>query len=368
MNQINLKNRLDVSNGTTKNELNNAMQPASQTTESPETAKKRLGLLAVLVVGVNAAASFLKSKMEKVAAVASQVGAAILKSKKAVSAAAASILGDIQPKPQKIAENRLAKAKARLAVSAPILALLAGIFSAQPQGMAVPRGTWLPKYEMTQKYRNVTQFAPQTYLWTTEIEFSSEYRNPDQVTAFLRVRAVAVEEQHKAGRYSVWYKKFTYLTLQGNKITRHEFIRNKKRVWKWYTAGGHLDLVFHSKVGEMETVSTLGQQTTRFGSVRQQEKITEKWKNKVYFHETQRMSGGPFHFRVHFGARNDFIPSDDLNCTGYCEAGRISAYPGSATSVSPCVPSNMSMPRNGYLEFHHWTQHVPPPVRDEDDE
>ena len=78
------------------------------------------------------------------------------------------------------------------------------------------------------------------------------------------------------------------------------------------------------------------------------------------------MDGGPFEFSVHFGARNDFIPSDDLNCSGYCEAGRISAYPGSATSVSPCVPSNMSMPRNGYLEFHHWTQYVPDP--DDDDE
>ena len=136
MNQINLQNRLAVSNGITKNEPNNAMQPALQTTESPETAKKRLGLLAVLAVGVDVAASFLKSKMEKAAAVASQVGAAILKSKKAVSAAAAAILGAaIQPKPQKIAEKRLAKAKARLA-SASILALLAGIFAVQPQAMA----------------------------------------------------------------------------------------------------------------------------------------------------------------------------------------------------------------------------------------
>ena len=84
---------------------------------------------------MNDAASFLKSKMEKAAAVASQVGAAILKSTKAVSAAAA-ILVASQPKLQKIAEKRFAKAKARLAVSATILALLAGIFAAQNQGMA----------------------------------------------------------------------------------------------------------------------------------------------------------------------------------------------------------------------------------------
>ena len=49
------------------------------------------------------------------------------------------------------------------------------------------------------------------------------------------------------------------------------------------------------------------------------------------------------------------------------EATRI-AFPGPAVEITPCVPSNMSMPSNGYLEFHHWTQHVPPPVRDEDDE
>ena len=65
MNQINLQNRLAVSNGTVKNGQNKAMQLASQTTESPATAKKHLGLLAVLAVGVDAAASFLKSKMEK---------------------------------------------------------------------------------------------------------------------------------------------------------------------------------------------------------------------------------------------------------------------------------------------------------------
>lgn len=42
MNQINLQKQLDDPNGTVENELNNVMQPASQTTESPATVKKGL--------------------------------------------------------------------------------------------------------------------------------------------------------------------------------------------------------------------------------------------------------------------------------------------------------------------------------------
>ena len=82
------------------------------------------------------------------------------------------------------------------------------------------------------------------------------------------------------------------------------------------------------------------------------EKITEKWKNKLYFHENHRMNGGSFEFSVHFGAVNAFdltVESEVDNVTGYCEASRISAYPGPAISVSPCVPSNMSMPSTAIL-------------------
>ena len=159
MTQIKLHNRLDDSNGSIKVTHNNAMQPASQTTESSATAKKgllsRIGLLAILAIGVDAAASFLKSQMEKAAAIASQVGAAVLKSKKA----AAAILVGLLPEPPK---------KARLMVSAPILALLAGIFSAQPQAMAqypnygpaLPVGTPLPYYDKKVQKKDTLTFPP----------------------------------------------------------------------------------------------------------------------------------------------------------------------------------------------------------------
>ena len=150
MTPLNSKNSLDESTGSIKVNHNNAMNANEQSTKTPwflrlpEAILRKNGLLAVLAVEVNAAASFLKSKMEKAAAVASKVGAAVLKIKKAVSAAAAAILGAVQRKSQKIAEKRFAKT--RLA-SAHILALLAGIFAASPDGMATPRGIWIPAYE-----------------------------------------------------------------------------------------------------------------------------------------------------------------------------------------------------------------------------
>ena len=131
MNQINLQNRLAVSNGTVKNGQSNAMQPASQTTENGQAEKKRLGLLAVLAVGVDAASSFLKSKMEK-----------------AVSAAAAAVfVGFLAKQPKK---TRFA--------SIPLFALLAAFFIASPQGMAGYRGYWAPKYD--EQYYNRT-----THVW-----------------------------------------------------------------------------------------------------------------------------------------------------------------------------------------------------------
>ena len=117
-----------------------------------------------------------------------------------------------------------------------------------------------------------------------------------------------------------------------------------------------LNLVFQTKVENVETKSGPG-------NIRLKYKYVEKWENKVYFHETNGYQGFAESavFSVHFGTVNDFIPSDNLNCTGYCEASRIFAYPDPAVSASPCVHSNMSMPSNGYLEFHHWTRLVSHP-------
>ncbi len=345
MSQIMPPNQLDDSNGSIQVTHNNAMQSASQTTESPASAKKtpppkRFGLLAILAIGVDAAASFLKSKMEKAAAVASQVGAAVLKSQKAVFSAAAALLVRIRPEPPK---------KTRLA-SVPLFALLAVFFAAQNQGMAVPRGIWLPKYEEHNKWRNVVLVSaripigglpvgpvvtplPQTLIWGDNWSFWSEYYTPGSYYIVGRAK-----ETRYIGGYARARKTThtTYLTKKGNKVSVISSVNAQgQRNTRITRYGSHLDLVFHTKVGERKNPKT---RTATFASGYIEEKSTEKWENKVFFHKTYRMDGGSFEFSVHFGARNEFIPSDDLNCSGYCEAGRISAYPGPATSVSPCVP------------------------------
>ena len=145
------------------------MQPASQMKKTPWFLRfapgdiLRQSGLTVLAVGVDAAALLLKSKMEKAAAVASQVGAAILKSKKV----AAIVLVGLLPKPPK---------KARLA-SASILALLAGIFAVQNQGMAT-RGILTmpaPTYLKASGYISYTTRYGRTYQHRHE--YKRDYSN-----------------------------------------------------------------------------------------------------------------------------------------------------------------------------------------------
>ena len=359
------QNRLDHPNGIGQDNSKEVMRNASQTTESPATAKKRLGLLAVLAVGVDAAASFLKSKMEKAAAVASQVGAAILNPKKAVSAAVAAVLVRIRLEPPK---------KARRLASATLLALLAGIFAAQNQGMAVPRGVWLPAYE-EHYYNRLRKVAvdipvvgqipvPTVEPWSHKTSLWSTYYPPINIPNTFTYFVGSVTE----ATYSLFgwrrdsYKTTTHIS-GGLKLTSRTY-RNAAGEQVTVADPNHLDLVYHQKVGDKTSIWNSGWANSL------QNKTIEKWKNKVYFRKTQRMEGGPFEFSVRFGAINAFgftVESEFDDLIGYCEAGRISAYPGPATSVSPCVPSNLSMPSNGYLTYYSVeARYVPTP--DDDDE
>ena len=340
------------------------MQLASQTTELPATAKKRLGLLAILAVGVDAAASFLKSKMEKAAAVASQVGAAVLKSKKAVFSAADAVLGAVQIQPPMIAEKRLA--------SIPLFTLLVVFFLASPNGMAVPRGVWLPAYE-EHYYNKLRKIAvdipvvgqipvPNVEPWSHKTSLWSTYYPPINIPTTFTYFVGSVTE----ATYSLlgWrrdsYKTTTHIS-GGLKLTSRTY-RNAAGKQVTVAEPNHLNLVYHQKVGDKTSIWISGWANSL------KNKTIEKWKNKVYFRKTHRMSGGPFSFRVHFEVENLSLSRDDDNYLTSCEGGVILAYPGSATSVSPCVPSNMSMPSNDCLRYAHSTQYVPPPVRDEDNE
>ena len=156
-----------------------------------------------------------------------------------------------------------------------------------------------------------------------------------------------------------------FLSLNGKKstvtVTTH-FSGWRNQHQRTVRGGRHnVNLVYHNKVGEMTTIIT---------NLLNKQKFIEKWKNKVFFHKTQSMDGGPFEFSVRFGAINAFgftVESEFDDLIGYCEAGRISAYPGPSTSVSPCVPSNLSMPSDGYLTYYSVeARYVPTP--DDDDE
>lgn len=334
------QNRLDESNESIKVTHNNAMQSASQTTESPETAKKRLGLLTVLAVGVDAAASFLKSKMEKAAAVASQVGAAILKSKKAAASAAASVFVGIRPKPPK---------KARLVVSAPILALLAGIFAVQPTAMATgPYIYWTPSYDETvSRVSNPTLRTPiggvpirTPFRYKKSYSFESEITPPSWSVAGW----VGKTFYYPSGRIKTSHQT-TYYSL--GRVASYYLWRNDasdKLRFKFISS--HLDLVHHKKVGEQTTYSVDGVFKTR---------TVETWKNGLYSSDTTGQSDGTVssYFRTVFSASDSSRAHDDPAGYGMCESTRI-AFTSPQVEIPICLPSNMSRPSNGYIEYEFW--------------
>ena len=348
MNQLNLQNRLAVSNGTVKNGQNNAMQPASQTTELPETAKKRLGLLAILAVGVDVAASFLKSKMEKAAAVASQVGAAISESKKVVSAAAASVLVRIRPEPPK---------KARLA-SIPILTLLAAFFFAQPQAMAQLNITGpLPYYDKKVHLKaHIVYTVPiigdlvTPDSWTLSYRFNSEIFSPNWRDEW-GMSYTAFECWFTDGSTSMWsngFKSTTYHTGHGP-ITTYYY---KDKFGRALSQGGtypHLEAVSHSQVGKK--ITTTQKVTTPLGGgnpMSMEERTTEEWKCPFYSSPSRPPSPGDiiYHGRSFFLARLEGSTKPD----GSCESFGITD-PGYETIHYPCVPNNMSMPTNGVIIY-----------------
>ena len=312
----------------------------------PEAILRKNGLLAVLAVGVNAAAPFLKSKMEKAAAVASQVGAAILKSKKAISAAAASILGDIQPKPPKIAENRLAKAKARLA-SIPLFALLIASFIASPNGMATgPYIYWTPSYDEVRFTRTApTQIGPFSIvsndpIYIKRYSFSSAMLPPSASVAGH------VSETHYTGNAPLTERiktshQTTYYSL--GRVASYELYRDASDKLQFRFTNNHLDLVHHKKVGKQTTISVSGKVQT---------KTVETWKNWLYSLDTIWQSDGTVssYFRTVFSASDSSRAYDDPAGYGMCESTRI-AFTSPTVEIPICLPSHMSRPSNGYIEY-----------------
>ena len=378
MNQINLQNRLEVANGTVKNEPNNAMQPASQTTENGQAEKKsplnRIGLFAILAVGADAAASFLKSKMEKAAAVAFKVGAAILKAKQAASAAAAAVFVGIRPEPTK---------KARLA-SISLFALLAAFFIASPNGMATPRGIWLPEYEEQHTRQTVsngiTIRIPGYGTWKlppdgpviTTYSSRSKVLNPATEANYGTVDKVRSDNTGK-----ITSTEYTYYSTRTESLSYFSYI-DPTGSWRnvTYTNSG-LNLVYHTDVGEYtneRSVAFYVRNGVRYISTGPMvtEWLVTKYREKrdllLFFPKTAAMEGGPFDFDVFFNVWNEDLPDDDPNCSGTWKTAGLFAYPGPWDIFGPGVPSNMNKPTNGFLSCSYWTQYVPSSGDSEDDD
>ena len=346
MNQINLQNRLAVSNGTVKNGQINAMQPASQTTESPATAKKRLGLLAVLAVGVDAAASFLKSKMEK---------------------AADAVLGAVQIQPPKIAEKRLAKGKARL-TSALLLAFLVGIFAAQPQAIAqyldygpvLPVGGALPYYdkqihENMQTVRTIPIFGDivdSRENWRIYYRFNSEVLSPAWVAEW-GISASAFECYFTGNATSMWDAGFTSTTWwqPGGPISTYYWKDKFGQAQSRKSAWSHLEPVSHSQVGRKVTVTSKTTTTTGGISITE-ERTTEEWKCPFYSSSTGTPRPGDIiaHIATWFVARYEGKTLED-GWDGSCDSFTVKS-PGPEVIHTPCRPINMNAPTNSCIIYH----------------
>ena len=340
------QNRLDGSNESIKVTHNKAMQTASQTTESPATAKKRLGLFAILAVGVDAAASFLKSKMEKEAAVASQVGAAVLKSKKTASAAVDAVLVRIRPEPPK---------KARFP-SIPLFALLTAFFLASPNCMAGFRGIWAPyfKEEVYVKPNNQAE-------WQHHRTYNSVYCPPSWGTNW-NMKGVATSERRKGS--PSFYAISTCHLSDGGHITAYFWRdKNNRLRGRRTTVYNPVELTDHRKVGKITFIEEEGTSQVFLG---RPAKYVETWKNRVYKPYAQKVDDYQVTLRTFFRATNDRLEENDEGHTGTCESSQIKYY-GPEIALTPCVPSNMSMPSNGYLTFYFYSV-VVHDSSDDDDE
>ena len=361
-NTLFFSNRLDDSNGSIKVTHNNAMQSASQTTESPASAKKtpppkRFGLLAVLAVGADAVASFLKSKMEKAAAVASQVGAAVLKSKQAVSAAVAAILVRIRPEPPKKSRRASAVIFALLA-----FALLAGIFIATPKlkaSIGIPF-YWTPWHD-DHKWKKVLKKArrqprppaPPVFEWKSvlfEVD-SSEYSPPYWALELGFLGSASSHEKIGTSKYKGYQTdhwvsgNVTYCfwrdengRLQGDNCTSrmlsdgislhyHRKYGQKATVWRYYTPPGT---------------------RVRF------------WNTNVYKLETSALSSSmkPNALIAYFIA-----VSEDGAHSGECDSNTFTS-PGPEVLLTPCLPDNVRRNANVINLNVSWKT---PPSDDEDE-
>ena len=265
-----------------------------------------------------------------------------------------------------IAEKRLAKGKARLA-SAFLLALLAGIFAAQPQAMAIHWWYTIPKYNEkdTRQYISlntvslyipilrVTITIPAPSPEITQYEFESEVKLPDAA-----ISSRASEIFYDVNGNQLASKHTVYLANGGGIITSHMYL--EYGVWQNHTytsKANALKVKDHLRVGEVTTNSPshfVRRSGKNVGYINL--KNSQKWENQLYLpmggHPQNLNAGIPRRYCIGYTVYGENFP-DDPTAMGFCKHPYWGDMYGPIVNLLHdfCVPSNMNMSSNGYLEY-----------------
>lgn len=138
----------------------------------------------------------------------------------------------------------------------------------------------------------------------------------------------------------------TYYSL--GRVSSYELYRDASNKLRYRYVNNHLDLVRHKKVGKQTTISVSG---------RVQTKTVETWKNGLYALDTTWwVDNGTVikdYYRTVFSASDSSHAYGDPAGYGTCESIRV-AWPTPEVEIPICLPSNMSKPENGYIEYGFW--------------
>ena len=124
-----------------------------------------------------------------------------------------------------------------------------------------------------------------------------------------------------------------------------------------------VELTDHRRVGKITSIEEEGTSQVFLG---RPAKYVETWKNRVYKPYAKKVEDYQVTLRTFFRVTNDRLDEDDEGHTGTCESSQIKYY-GPEIALTPCVPSNMSMPSNDYLTFYFYSV-VVHDSSDDDDE
>ena len=168
-------------------------------------------------------------------------------------------------------------------------------------------------------------------------------------------------------------KNIYYFANGGGVLTTHMYL--EYGAWKnftYTTRVNALEVKDHSRVGKVTTNSPLyfvRRNGENVGWINL--KTVEEWKNRLFipYGAPHKNSGAPRQYSIGYTIYGEDFP-DDPTDMGSCKHSYWGTMYGPITSKNYklCVPSNMSMPSNGYLEYTGFWIDIVRPSDDADDE